>query len=105
LVEPEALSFALTFYVAVCFTAIVYFWSRESFRFHRCDFFYLYITIGFRLLDTYKACGELRGCSPLAEKYKPTDGRSGDFSVKRQKAKEYPRHHTFPNGKQVENRC
>lgn len=21
-------------------------------------FFYLYITIGFRLLDTYKACGE-----------------------------------------------
>ncbi len=48
-------------------------------------FFYLYITIGFRLLDTSKACGEQRGCSPLTEKYEPTNGRSGDFSVKRQK--------------------
>ncbi len=48
-------------------------------------FFYLYITIGFRLLDTSKACGEQRGCSPLTEKYEPTNGRSGDFSFKRQK--------------------
>ena len=63
-------------------------------------FFYLYITIGFRLLDTYKACGEQRECSPLAEKYKPQVWRF--FS---QKAKEYPRHRTFPTGKQVENRC
>jgi len=36
--------------------------------FHRCDFFYLYITIGFRLLDTYQACGEQRGCSPFVGK-------------------------------------
>jgi hypothetical protein len=31
-------------------------------------FFYLYITIGFRLLDTYQACGEQRGCSPFVGK-------------------------------------
>jgi len=59
-------------------------------------FFYLYITIGFRLLDTSKACGEQRGCSPLAEKYKPQVWRF--FS---QKALEYPRHHTLTIGKQV----
>jgi hypothetical protein len=37
------------------------------------------------LLDASKACGEQRGCSPLTEKYEPTNGRSGDFSFKRLK--------------------
>ena len=60
-------------------------------------FFYLYITIGFRLLDTSKACGEQRGCSPFDGKIRVQNevfagaygGKyhfvSGDFSAKRQK--------------------
>ncbi|WP_289202263.1 hypothetical protein, partial [Xylanibacter rodentium] len=71
------------FYVAVCF--------------HRCDFFYLYITFGFRLLDISKACGEQRGCSPFGGKIRVQNevfagacgGKyhfvSGNFSAKRQK--------------------
>uniref|UniRef100_UPI00267677B9 hypothetical protein n=1 Tax=uncultured Duncaniella sp. TaxID=2768039 RepID=UPI00267677B9 len=58
-------------------------------------FFYLYITIGFRLLDISKACGEQRGCSPFGGKIQVQNevfagacgGKyhfvSGDFSVKR----------------------
>jgi len=62
-------------------------------------FFYLYITIGFRLLDTSKACGEQRGCSPFDGKIQADHREVWRFFS--QKAKEYPRHHTLTIGKQV----
>ena len=47
----------------------------------------------FCLLVESMACGGKKGCSPSAEKYELTNGRSGDFSVERQKNSPAP--HVF----------
>ena len=48
-------------------------------------FFICISTIGFSLLDTHRACEASEDVRPLTEKYELTNGRSGDFSAKRQK--------------------